>query len=84
MPNDSLTTTEIERERESSARLLNRFAAALRSSAPRLQDAAHYVQDRYMRTMADGFGRSVRRRPGLSLAIALMAGIAIGRAFRSR
>ncbi len=92
-------SAEIEQHRLSSARLLDSFAQrlgataargsrgageAVRQAASNVHRAAHYVQANYMRSMATGVERFIRRRPAPSIAVAVIAGFFIGRALRSR
>lgn len=89
----------LEKERLSSARLLNDFASAIRSSAGTVRDkagtsaawaarearhAAHYVQGHYLREWSVGLGRFVRRHPAPAVIAAVVAGYAAGRALRRR
>lgn len=90
---------ELEKQRQSSARLMDDFAHAIRSSAGTVREkagtsaawaarearqAAHYVQDRYLREWSIGVGRFVRRHPAPALIVLLAAGYALGRALRRR
>jgi hypothetical protein len=81
---------EVERSRESAARLLDTLAQkvganrAMRSAASGVQRAAHYVQAHSMKDVATGIERAVRSRPGAAMAVAVIAGYLAGRAFRSR
>ena len=81
---------EIDKSRESSARLLEALAQKLGSSrvargaASGMRRAAHYVQARSMKDVAAGVGRAVRGRPVASIAIAVVAGFLLGRSLRRR
>ena len=91
--------SELEKQRQTSRRLLNDLASAIyrsashvtnraggavASAARRTGSAAHYVQDQYLREMVTGLGRFVRRHPAPSLAAAVIAGVVVGRALRNR
>ena len=90
---------ELERERQSSARLRNDFASAIRASAGTVKEkagasvawaarearqAAHYVQDHYLREWSVGLWRFARRHPASALIAAVVVGYAAGRALRRR
>ena len=81
---------EVERSRESAARLLENLAQkiganrAVRTAASQVQRAAHYVQAHSVKDVATGLGEAVRSRPAVSIAIAAAAGFLVGRALRSR
>jgi ElaB/YqjD/DUF883 family membrane-anchored ribosome-binding protein len=81
---------EVERSRESAARLLDTFAQrvggsrAVRTAASGVQRAAHYVQAHSAKDVAIGIERAVRSRPVSAMAIAVVAGFLAGRALRSR
>ncbi len=86
---------ELERERQTSRRLLNELAAAISRSASHAGDAmasaarrtgyaAQYVQEHYLREMVTGLGRFVRQHPAPSVAAVLLAGFLAGRALRNR
>jgi len=81
---------EVERSRESAARLLDNLAQkvgssrAVRSAASGVQRAAHYVQERGVKDVATGIERAVRRQPAAAIAIAVAAGFVVGRALRAR
>jgi len=81
---------EVERSRESAARLLENLAQkvgsnrAVRTATASVQRAAHYVQAHSVKDVANGLERAVRSRPTASIAIAAVAGFLIGRALRSR
>ena len=85
----------LEQQRQTSARLLNELAAALSKSAGSVSEraaaaarrtgqAAHYVQERYLKEAATGLGRFIRRHPASSLLVAVIAGFAVGQAIRRR
>ena len=91
--------SELEKQRQTSLRLLNDLASAIyrsasqvtnraggavASAARRTGSAAQYVQDQYLREMVTGLGRFIRRHPAPSLAAAVIAGIVVGRALRNR
>ncbi len=82
--------SELERSRESAAQLLESLAQkigtspALRSAATGVHRAAHYVQAHSVREALTGLERAIRRRPGYSIAAAVVAGFLVGRALRSR
>jgi hypothetical protein len=81
---------EVERSRESAARLLDTLAQkvganrAIHSAACGVQRAAHYVQGHSVKDVATGIERAARSRPGAALALAVIAGYLAGRALRSR
>jgi len=81
---------EVDRSRESAARLLDTLAQkiganrAVRTAATSVQRAAHYVQAHSLKDVATGLEQAVRSQPAASLAIAAVAGFLIGRAVRSR
>jgi ElaB/YqjD/DUF883 family membrane-anchored ribosome-binding protein len=82
--------SELDRSRESSARLLDNLARkvggnrAVRSAATGVNRAAHYVQVHSARDVASEIEQLVRRRPGYSIAVAVAAGFLVGRALQSR
>jgi hypothetical protein len=81
---------EVERSRESAARLLDSLAQkigasrAVRNATSGVRRAAHYVQAHSVKDMALGIERAVRSRPAPALVVAVVAGFLAGRAFRSR
>ena len=81
---------EVEKSRESAARLLDTLAQkiganrAVRSAASGVQRAAHYVQAHSVKDVASGLEQAVRGQPAASIAIAAVAGFLVGRALRSR
>ena len=81
---------EVERSRESAARLMETLAQkigsarAVRTAASGVQRAAQYVQAHSVRDVAAEVGRAMRSRPAASIAIAAAAGFIIGRALRPR
>jgi hypothetical protein len=82
--------TELEKSRESAARLLETLAQkigaapGIRGAAGGVQRAAHYVQAHTVREAITGIDRAARRRPAYAIAIAVVVGFCIGRAIRSR
>jgi hypothetical protein len=92
-------SAEIEKQRQSSARLLRDFADTLQRTArtlpskagrsagraaTQLQISARYVQRQYLRGMAGGLSRTASRHPVPALLVAAAAGYVVGRALRSR
>ncbi|PWT85975.1 MAG: hypothetical protein C5B56_13180 [Proteobacteria bacterium] len=81
---------ELEKSRESAARLLETLAQkiggtrAVRTAASSVQRAAHYVQAHSMKDVATEIDHAVRWRPAVSIAVAVVAGFLVGRAIRSR
>jgi ElaB/YqjD/DUF883 family membrane-anchored ribosome-binding protein len=81
---------EVERSRESAARLLDSLAQklkaerAVRSAATGVRRAAQYVQEHGVKDVATGIDRVVRQRPAAAIAIAIVAGFLFGRSLRSR
>jgi len=81
---------EVEKSRESAARLLDTLAQkiggnrAVQSAKSGVQRAAHYVQAHSVKDVASGLEQAVRSRPAASIAIAAVAGFLVGRALRSR
>jgi ElaB/YqjD/DUF883 family membrane-anchored ribosome-binding protein len=81
---------ELERSRESAARLLETLAEkigaarAMRTAATGVQRAAHYVQVHSVKDVATEIDNAVRWRPVLSVALAVAAGFLVGRAIRPR
>src|SRR5437763_7679183 len=71
---------EVEKSRESAARLLDTLAQkvgahrVVQTAATSVQRAAHYVQAHSLTDMATELEEVVRSRPAASLAIAAMAG----------
>jgi ElaB/YqjD/DUF883 family membrane-anchored ribosome-binding protein len=82
--------SELDKSRESAARLLENLARkiganrAVRKTANGVNRAAQYVQHHSVKDLAAGMERLVRRRPVYSIAAAVIAGILVGRALRSR
>lgn len=82
--------SELEKSRESAARLLESLAQkigaapAMRTAANGVQRAAHYVQAHSVKDVLNGIERAARRRPVASIAMAVVAGFLVGRALRSR
>ena len=81
---------EVERSRESAARLLDAFARKLRriraldNAASGVERAAHYVQSHSLKDLAAAMERFARRRPAAALSIAIAAGFVAGRALGKR
>jgi len=81
---------EVERSRESAARLLETLSdkigasRAVRTAASGVQRAAHYVQAHSVKDVATGLEKAARSRPVAAIAIAVVAGFLFGRALRSR
>ena len=81
---------ELDRSRESAARLLENLAQRIgaapvvRSAADGVQRAAHYVQAHSVKDVITGIERAARRRPVAAIAIAVTAGFLVGKAIRSR
>jgi ElaB/YqjD/DUF883 family membrane-anchored ribosome-binding protein len=90
MADESSMLSELEKSRESAAQLLETLAQkigatpALRSAATSVHRAAHYVQAHTVKDALGGLERVVRKRPGYSIAVAVVAGFLVGRALRSR
>ncbi len=82
--------TELEKSRQSAARLLETLAQKLgaapgmRGAAGGVQRAAHYVQAHSIRDAITGIDRAARRRPAYAIGIAVVLGFFVGRAIRSR
>jgi ElaB/YqjD/DUF883 family membrane-anchored ribosome-binding protein len=74
---------EVERSRESAARLLETLAQKI-GSARAVRTAAHYVQTHSAQDVAFEIERAIRRSPAPAIAIAIVAGFLTGRALRSR
>jgi hypothetical protein len=83
-------TQELEKSRESAARLLETLAQkigaapAVRSAADSVQRAAHYVQAHSVKDVIAGIDRAARRRPAAAIGLAVLAGFLVGRAIRPR
>jgi hypothetical protein len=83
-------TSELEKSRESAARLLDSLAQKIgttpvvRSAAGGIQRAAHYVRANSVKDVFAGIGHAARRRPAAAIGIAVVAGFLVGRAIRSR
>ena len=81
---------EVERSRESAARLLDTLAQkigasrAVSTATTTVRRAAHYVQTHSVKDMAFEIESAVRNRPAQAVAIAAVAGFLAGRALRSR
>ena len=82
--------SEIEKSRESAARLMDNLARkigarrAVRNAANGMQRAAHYVQQHGWKDVAAELDRAVRGRPATAVLIAVAAGFLVGRALRTR
>jgi hypothetical protein len=88
---DRQMLAELERQRQSSAKLMNTLATRLAAfasmgtrAAGNAQRAAYYVQSSSPKELVTGLERWIRRRPGSSLLAAAAAGFLIGRALRRR
>jgi ElaB/YqjD/DUF883 family membrane-anchored ribosome-binding protein len=81
---------DLEKSRETSARLLDNLARRIRANralsgaAGGIERAARYVRGDALGKAAAELDRMVRRRPLYSIAIAAAAGFVAGRALRSR
>jgi ElaB/YqjD/DUF883 family membrane-anchored ribosome-binding protein len=81
---------ELEKSRESAARLLDSLAhkvggsRALHSAAIGVKRASHYVHAHSVRGVATAIERVVRTRPAAAIVVAIAAGFLVGRAFRPR
>lgn len=81
---------EVEKSRESAARLLDSLAhkvganRTVRRAATEVQRAARYVQAHSVKDVATEIERAVRSRPASAIAVAVVAGFFVGRALRSR
>ena len=79
---------ELDRSREHSARLLDDLAQkigakrAVRGAAGKVHRAAHYVQAHSVKAVVTGIDRTIRSRPASSIAVAVLAGFILGRAWR--
>jgi ElaB/YqjD/DUF883 family membrane-anchored ribosome-binding protein len=75
---------EVERSRETAARLLEAFAQKLRrhratrNAASGMERAAHYVQAYTWEEMAAGIERFAIQKPVAALSIAAAVGFAVG------
>ena len=82
--------SELDESRESAARLLETLARkigasrAVRNAATGARRAANYVQRYSAKDVVAGAERVVRRRPAVSIAVAVVAGFLVGRALRSK
>ncbi|HUB33979.1 MAG TPA: hypothetical protein VMA31_13145 [Bryobacteraceae bacterium] len=89
-PHKANMLSELEKSRESAAQLLERLAQkmgaspALHSTANRVHRAAHYVHTHTVKDALRRTERVVRKRPGYSIAAAVVAGFLAGRVLRSR
>jgi ElaB/YqjD/DUF883 family membrane-anchored ribosome-binding protein len=90
MADEASMLSELEKSRESAAQLLESLAQkigaspALRTAATGVHRAAHYVQAHSVKQALTGLERVIRKRPGYSIAVAIVAGFLVGRALRSR
>ncbi len=89
---------DLEKERQSSARLMDKLSESIKANIPskeearemlhdagtKVQDAARYVREHYLKEVTSGVEGYARRRPAASLAVAAAAGFLLGRALRSR
>ncbi len=88
-------SSEVERQREAAAKLLRRFSLTLRripardkagravhSAKGKMQEAAHYVQEHYLKDAGAELDRLAKRRPAVSLLVAIAAGYVAGRVIR--
>jgi ElaB/YqjD/DUF883 family membrane-anchored ribosome-binding protein len=78
---------EVERSRESAARLMENLARKLggnRTVRKAADSAARFVQDPRWNNMAAEIDRTVRRRPGAAILVAVVVGFVVGRLIRSR
>ncbi|HLI86754.1 MAG TPA: hypothetical protein VKV17_22805 [Bryobacteraceae bacterium] len=77
---------EVERSRETAARLLDAFARKLRrnrvvrDAAGRVGRAAHYVQAYSWKEMTAGIEKYARRNPVAAISLAGALGFVVGRA----
>jgi len=87
----SRISCELEKQREAAARLLRRLAISLRSiparekvhtATEKVQQAAHYVQQHYLKDARAQLERLAKRRPAVSMLAAAIAGYVVGRAIR--
>jgi hypothetical protein len=86
---DRQMLAELERQRQSSARLMNKLAqrlGSLASHAPRLpgRRAERRPDVSPLKELAVEIEHVVRRRPGVSLLVAAAAGFAVARALTRR
>lgn len=81
---------QVEKSRESAARLLDSLAHKVggyqfvRTAAAEAGRATHYVHAHSVKEVAAGIDRAVRKRPASAIAIAVVAGFLVGRALRTR
>jgi len=81
---------EVDRSREAAARLLEALAQRIgatpvvRSAAGGMHRAARYVHAHSVKDILSGIEKAARRRPVISIAVAMVAGFLVGRAIRSR
>ena len=75
--------SEMEKSRESAARLLETFAQKIGAHRA-MRGAAQYVQAQSVKDVATGIEKAVRRSPASAMALAVVAGFLVGRALRPR
>ncbi len=81
---------ELERSRETAARLLESLAVKLhsgpilRQASSGFNRAAQYVKDSSVKDYGSRLNRIIRRRPATSILIAVAAGFLAARALRHR
>ena len=86
----NVAQAEMERSRDSAARLMESLARkigsarAMRDATAGIERAARYVQVHSVKDVVTGLERLVRRRPVYSIGAAVAAGFLIGRWIRSR
>ena len=83
MADDPALDAELERSRVTSVRLLESLAWKIRTTRA-MHRATSYVLEHSIKDAAAGVTRLVRRRPGISIMIAVAAGFLVGRAFRPK
>jgi hypothetical protein len=81
LPSARTLMEQVEKERQTSARLLESFAAKLGLVASRGSRSARVKLP--LSEMATGIDNMVRMRPGSSFLFAVVAGYLVGRAIRS-
>jgi len=90
MAEEASIQAELEKSRESAARLLDTLAQkigaapALRGAATGMHRAACYVHTHTVRELIAGMERKVRRRPAYSIGIAVVAGFVVGKLLKPR
>jgi ElaB/YqjD/DUF883 family membrane-anchored ribosome-binding protein len=83
MADDPALDAELERSRETSVRLLESLAQKIRTTRA-MRRASSDLLEHSIKGAAAQVTRLVRRRPGISIMVAVAAGFLVGRAFRSR